>query len=113
LEDAISRVQENQEGLKLNGTHQLFVHGDGVNIVVKNIDTIQKTQDSLLNDRKEVGLEVNSKKTKYISMSRHEKAGERHSIKIGNSSFEDMARLKCFGRVLTDINCITKRLKGD
>jgi hypothetical protein len=35
FEYAIMRVQENQEGLKLNGTHQFFTYADDVNIVGK------------------------------------------------------------------------------
>jgi hypothetical protein len=42
LEHAIGRVQENQEGLKLNGTHQLLAYADDINVVGENVDTVQK-----------------------------------------------------------------------
>jgi hypothetical protein len=37
---------------------------------------------------KEIGLEVNADKTKYMFMSRYQNAGRNHNIKTDNSSFE-------------------------
>jgi hypothetical protein len=63
---AIRQVQENQEGLKLYRTYQLLAYADDVIIVGGNMDTLKKNTEALLDTSKEVGLEVNPEKTKYI-----------------------------------------------
>jgi len=44
IEYAIRRVQVKQDGLKLNGTHQLLVYADDVNILGGSVHTVKKTQ---------------------------------------------------------------------
>jgi nitrous oxide reductase len=53
-----------------------LAYADDVNIVGENIDTVQKNTKALLDGSKEVGLEVNPEKTKYMLMS-CQKAGQR------------------------------------
>jgi hypothetical protein len=55
LEYAIRNVQENQVGQKLNGTHQLLVFADDVNLLGDNTDTIKKNTETLTDTGKVVG----------------------------------------------------------
>ena len=56
LEYAIKRVQVNQDGLKLIGTHQLLVYVDDVNILGESISTIKENAEALIMASKEIGL---------------------------------------------------------
>jgi hypothetical protein len=69
LEYSIRRVQTNQEGLKLNGIHQLLVYADDVNILGGSIHTVRKNTEASVTTSKQIALEVNAEKTKYVVMS--------------------------------------------
>ena len=112
LEYAISRVQVNQYGLKLNGTHQLLAYADDVNILGGSVHTVKENAEALVVATKEIGLEVNADKTKYVVMSREQTAGLSHTMKVDNSSIERVEELKYLGTTLTNQNSIQKEIKS-
>jgi hypothetical protein len=57
-------------------------------------------------------LEVNPEITKYMLVSRCQKAGQRQNIKRGNRSFESVVKFKYLGTTQTDQNCIDKEIKS-
>jgi hypothetical protein len=112
LEYAIRRVQVNQDGMKLNGTHQLLAHADDVNILGGSVHAVKKNTEALVGTTKEIGLDVNADKTKYMVMSRVQNAGRNHSIKVDNSSFERVEELGYLGITLTNQNSIQEEVKS-
>jgi hypothetical protein len=102
-EYAIRRVQANQEGLKLNDTHQLLVYGDDVNLLGDSMLTTKKNTEALLVTGKEIGLEENAVKNKYMLIMSHEQnAGKYHNIKIEHKSFESVEHFKYLGITVTN-----------
>jgi hypothetical protein len=55
-----------------------------------NIDAIKKNTETLIDDSKDVGLEVNTQKTKYMLLSRSQTAGQTRDKKIANRSLKEM-----------------------
>jgi len=98
--------------LKLNGTYQLLIYADDVYKLGGSIHAIKKNTEALLVGSKEIGLEVNEDKTKYMVMSRNRNAGRSHNIKFDNSSFERMEEFKCLGTTLSNQNSIQEKIKG-
>ena len=100
----------NQDGLKLNGTHQLLAYADDVNILGGSVDTVKKNAEALVVATKETGLEVNAHKTKYMTGSRDQNAGRIHSMKVDNSSIERVEEFKYLGTTLTNQNSIQEEI---
>ena len=111
LEYAIGRVQVNQDGLKLYGTHQLLVYADDVNMLGGSVHIVKENAEALLFGSKEIGLEVNVGKTKYMVMSRDQNVGRSHNMRIDNRSFERVEEFKYLGTPLTNQNSIQEEIK--
>jgi hypothetical protein len=92
--------------LELNGTDQLFVCADDINLLSDSINTINENTETFLEAIRHVGLEINAKKTKYMIMFRHVNSGQNQNIRIANESFENVAQFKYLGTTLTNDNYI-------
>jgi len=89
-----------------------LVAADDVNILGASIHTIEKNMEALLVARKEIGLEVNADKNKYVVISRVQNARQIHNIMIDNTSFEKVKEFTYLGVTLTNRNAIQEEFKS-
>jgi hypothetical protein len=106
------KVQKNQAGLKLNGTHQLLVYADDINLLGDNTNIIKKNTGAITDASKDVALEVNTEKSKYVLMPHHQNSGQNHNIKMANKFLKNVAKNKYLGITVTNENLIHKKIKS-
>jgi hypothetical protein len=73
---------------------------------------LQRNTEASVVASKEIGLEVNAEKTKYMVMSREQNAGHNHNIKIDSKYFERVEQFKYLGTTLTNRNSIQEEIKS-
>ncbi|KAJ4438188.1 hypothetical protein ANN_14127 [Periplaneta americana] len=76
-----------------------------------SIQTIRENAEILLEASKEIGLEVNPEKTKYMIMSRDQNIVRNGTIKVGDLSFEEVEKFKYLGATVTNINDTREEIK--
>jgi sorting nexin-29 len=111
LRYAVRKTQENQVGLKHNGTHQILAYANDVNLLGDSIDTKRKNTKTLIEASEEVGLKINVEKTKYMLLSIHQNVGQNRGIKIANKSLENVTQFKYLGTTVTNQNLIQEEVK--
>ena len=97
--------------MELNGKHQLLVYADDVNMLGENLQKVRENAEIFIKASKDIGLEVNSEKTKYMITSRHQNVIQNQNIVIGNLSFENVENFRYIGGTVTNTNDIREEIK--
>ena len=92
----------------MNGTHQVLAYADDANLIGDDMRTIEIKADVLSNARKDIGLTVNTGKTKYMEIGRHRGMIANAHISI---SYEKVKTFKNLGSLLTNQNSIQEEIK--
>ena len=77
-----------------------------------NAHSVKENAEALLAAAKEIRLEVNADKTKYMIMSRDQNAGRSYSMKTDSSSIERVEEFKYLGTTLTNKSSIQEEIKS-
>jgi len=105
LEYTTRKHQVIQDGLKLNVTHQLLAYAEDDNLLGGNLHAVKEKAEALIVTGKEIGLEVNADKTKFMVTPRNRNAVRSHRMKI-NNAFGRVEELKYLGTAVSAQNSI-------
>ena len=70
------------------------VYADDVNMLGGNLQNVRENAEIFIKSSKDINLEVNSEKTKYMITSRHQNLIQNQSIVIGNLSLENVEKFR-------------------
>ena len=77
----------------------------------ENLQTVRENTEIFIKASKDIGLEVNSEKTKYMNTSRHQNGIQNQNTVIENLSFEKVEKSKYLGVTVTNTNNFREEIK--
>jgi len=78
----------------------------------KNIKYHRENTEALLQANRDIILEVNTEKTKYMVVSRQQNVGQNHNLLIANKSFGNLTWVTYWETTETSQNCIQEEIKS-
>ena len=91
----------------MNGTHYVLAYGD-INFIGDDI----RIKINLLNAFKNIGLTVNTGKTKFMEVGRHHGMMANVHIAVVSNSYEKVKAFKYVGSLVANQNCIQEEIKS-
>ena len=89
---------------------QVLAYAYDVNLKGHDIRTIERNADELLNACKDISLAVNTGKTKYMRLGRHQGLIANEHM-IGSNSYKKVKTFKYLSSLVTNLNSIQKIIK--
>jgi len=90
--------------MEQNRTHKLWIYTD-VNFLGKNMSTINRNNEALLDTDKQADLHISIQKTKYIFMLHYQNGGQ-IKCKCRKQILKQHSRIQIFGNDVTNQNCV-------
>jgi hypothetical protein len=89
-----------------------LAYADDINLLGDSVNTIKENSETFLEVSRDIGLEINAEKTKYMIMSHHPNSGQNQNIRIANELFEKVTKFKYLQMTLTNQNDIHEEIKS-
>jgi len=100
--DSVIRKISRSETLNLDKGNGLLAYADDIVVIGKSREGVQSTVEKLIKVGKDIGITINSGKTKYMVVKRG--GGDHNNLHVGCNTFEQVQEFKYLGTTLNSQN---------